>query len=37
MGDVSQLRNVKSSSVSEAHVIAPVPEHRLVQAVHARI
>ena len=37
MGDVSQLRNENANEVSEALVISPVPEHRLVQAVHARI
>lgn len=37
IGDVSQLRNEKANIVSEAHMIPPVPEHRLVQAVHSRI
>jgi cytoskeletal protein CcmA (bactofilin family) len=37
MGDVSQLRNEKASAGSEAHVISPVLEHRLVQAAHTGI
>jgi len=37
MGDVSQLRNEKANTRSEAQVISPVPEYGLVQAVHARI
>jgi len=37
MGDVSQLRNEKANTRSEAQMISPVPEYGLVQAVHARI
>ena len=37
MGDVRQLRNEKANTGSEAQVISPVTEHRVVQAVHARI
>jgi hypothetical protein len=37
MGDVSLLRNEKANTGSEAQMISPAPEHRLVQAVHARI
>jgi cytoskeletal protein CcmA (bactofilin family) len=37
MGDLRQLRNEKANTGSEAQVISPVPEHRVVQAVHARI
>src|SRR6266699_1859689 len=37
MGDVSQLRNEKANTRSEAQVISPMPEHGLVQAVHARM
>src|SRR5258707_15562520 len=37
IGDVSQLRNEKANMGSEAQLTLPAPEHRLVQAVHARI
>ena len=37
MADVRQLRNEKANTGSEVQVISPMPEHRMVQAVHARI
>ena len=37
MGDLSRLRNEKANTGSEAQLLSSMPEHRLVQAVHARI
>src|SRR2546421_1824610 len=37
MGEVRQLHTEKANTGSEAQVFSPVPGHRVVQAVHARI